>query len=111
LWLTPSTEHAADPSKPTRGVRMSSPSDTPPSLPSLTPFVVEGEIDMASAPELETALITYNQASTGDVVLDCAQMTFIDSSGLATLIEVARQLDAADRRLVVTNLQASCRRV
>ena len=90
---------------------MSSPSDTPPSLPSLTPFVVEGEVDMASAPELETALTTYIQASTGDVVLDCAQMTFIDSSGVRVLVRLARVLDAASRRLVVTNLRESCRPV
>ena len=90
---------------------MSSPSDTPPSLPSVAPFVVEGEIDMASAPGLEAALMTHMQASTGDVVLDCAAMTFIDSSGVRVLVRLARQLDAADRRLVVTNLQENCREV
>ena len=90
---------------------MSSPADTPPSLPSLGPFVVEGEIDMASAPGLEAALTAHLQASSGDVVLDCAAMTFIDSSGIRVLVRVARLLDAVDRRLVVTNLQENCREV
>src|SRR5437588_9743286 len=90
---------------------MSSPADTPPSLPSVAPFAVEGEIDMASAPGLEAALITHVQRSTGDVVLDCTAMTFIDSTGIGVLIRLARQLDATDRRLVVTNLRESCRPV
>jgi anti-sigma B factor antagonist len=90
---------------------MSSPSDTPPSLPALAPFVIEGEIDMASAPGLEAALTTHIQASSGDVVLDCAAMTFIDSTGIGVLVRLARQLDAAGRRLVVTNLHENCQQV
>ena len=78
---------------------MSSPSDTRPSLPALAPFVVESEIDMASAPALEAALRTHIEASSGDVGVDCAQMTFIDSSGIAVFIRLAHELDAADRRL------------
>jgi anti-sigma B factor antagonist len=89
---------------------MSAPGDLP-SSPSEDSFVVRGEIDMASVPALESALRTYIEVSTGDVVVDCAEMTFIDSSGLATFVRLARELQALDRRLVVRNLTEHSRRV
>ena len=72
---------------------MSSPSDIPPSLPSVAPFVVEGEIDMASAPGLEAALMTHMQASTGDVVkLVVGQGMLLASAGVAVGLGAALAL-------------------
>lgn len=50
---------------------------------------VEGEIDMASAPQLAEALSRLDR-SDGRVVIDLAGVTFMDSTGLhAVLDEVA----------------------
>ena len=50
-------------------------------------IVVTGELDAATAPELEAALEAFG---TADVAVDIAQVGFIDSSGLRVLL-VARQ--------------------
>jgi len=53
---------------------------------------VEGELDMATAEQLRTAL---NQALSADpaVIVDMAGVTFIDASGLRVLFEAAQSLD------------------
>ncbi len=48
-------------------------------------FVLEGEIDAHTAPNLEREL-TKRIAETGSALLDTAGVTFMDSSGLRVLI-------------------------
>jgi anti-sigma B factor antagonist len=54
--------------------------------------VASGEIDIATAPSLREALLTASRASTR-VVLDLTGVTFLDSSGLAVLIQVLKSGD------------------
>jgi anti-sigma B factor antagonist len=51
---------------------------------------IQGEIDLASAPELERELLSLFALSIHQVVLDFAGMTFMDSTGLAVLLLSAR---------------------
>jgi anti-anti-sigma factor len=47
---------------------------------------------MAVAPAAERALLAAAAAQSGDVFdIDCTDLTFIDSSGIAMLIDVARR--------------------
>ncbi len=46
---------------------------------------IVGEIDIASAPALELALLDVH----GPLVLDCEELTFLDSAGLGMLSRVA----------------------
>jgi anti-anti-sigma factor len=45
--------------------------------------VPHGELDLATAPELEAALLTQ----TGPVVVDLRRLSFVDASGLRVLVE------------------------
>jgi anti-sigma B factor antagonist len=74
------------------------------------PFAVEGEIDIATAPHMAADLTAYAERSTGEVVVDCSKMTFIDSSGLAVFETARRDLEAQGRRLVITGVVKQCRR-
>ena len=53
--------------------------------------VVGGEVDMATAPQLDAALATVE----GDVVVDLAAVTFLDSSGIGVLVKAAQRASAA----------------
>jgi anti-sigma B factor antagonist len=75
-----------------------------------TPLAVEGEIDIASAPRMAADLTAYAERVSGDVVVDCSKMTFIDSSGLAVLETARRDLVAQGRRLVLRDVAKQCRR-
>ena len=62
-----------------------------------------GEIDLATAAELGARLEAVIDASTGAVTVDLAHVTFLDSSGLKTLMSAHRRLRAEGRRLTLRN--------
>jgi anti-anti-sigma factor len=53
-------------------------------------LAVEGELDLATVPVLAEHL---EVAGAGEVVLDLAALTFLDSSGIALLIGLSRRAD------------------
>ena len=59
---------------------------------------VTGEIDIANAEQLSTALRSPQCADAVGVALDLSRVSFMDSSGLAALLTATRELEG---RLVV----------
>ena len=49
-------------------------------------LALRGELDMASAPELEAALGRLCREGVGEIVIDLRELEFIDSSGLRALL-------------------------
>jgi len=67
-------------------------------------LAVEGEIDMAVAPRLLDFLLCAAEAFDHHVIsLDMKGVTFVDSSGLAVLVEVHERLCQRRSHLVVEN--------
>jgi anti-anti-sigma factor len=61
---------------------------------------VAGELDVATTEQLEAGFAEY--ASTGeDVRMDLAEVTFIDSSGLRSLVALTRHLDGVNQIVLV----------
>lgn len=59
---------------------------------------LRGELDAFTVPDVRAALAATDA---GDVVLDLRDVTFIDSSGLAMIVEARLRLDGEQRRLVI----------
>lgn len=74
-------------------------------------FALEGEIDLHYAPALRSILQSKIKSRCPALVLDFSRVTFIDSSGLAAIIEYFR--DAADHEgvLCLTGLSETLRTV
>ena len=53
-------------------------------------LVIEGEIDLACSPDLRTLLHGYAKKKAPVLLLDFQGVNYVDSSGLATLIEYVR---------------------
>lgn len=70
-------------------------------------LAVAGEVDLATAPQLDTALAGLLSAARARVVLDLSEVTFLASRGIAVLIDAHER--AVDRgvelHLVVTRPQ------
>jgi anti-anti-sigma factor len=65
---------------------------------------IRGELDLATAPELETALLERLDAGQ-EVVLDLRELQFMDSSGLRVLVTAhARAADGGPRFAIVRPL-------
>jgi anti-sigma B factor antagonist len=69
---------------------------------------VAGEIDMATAPELAKVLGDFAQET---VIVDFSAVTFIDSSGLATLAEAHQRIGRAGGQLAVDRVQPCIQKV
>lgn len=64
---------------------------------------VEGEIDLFSLSILEQCLDAAIEQGTGDIVVDLANVSFLDSSGLNLLLQGLRRLREGGRTLAVRN--------
>jgi anti-sigma B factor antagonist len=53
-------------------------------------LAIEGEIDLACSPDLRALLHAYAKKKVPALVLDFLAVTYVDSSGLATLVEYVR---------------------
>ncbi|HCY83644.1 MAG TPA: anti-anti-sigma factor [Desulfobacteraceae bacterium] len=65
---------------------------------------VQGEIDMFTSPNLRDTLLPFFKPSTPGVVVDLSQVSFMDSSGIATLVEGLQWSKKENRKFVLTGL-------
>ena len=77
-------------------------------------FVPRGELDLATAPELERRLLEKLRSGDGDtVVLDLRQLAFMDSTGVRTIV-AAHQIaedEGVELRLVRPSAESAVWRV
>ena len=71
---------------------------------------VEGELDLASAPRLKRALTELLRSDTEQLVLDCSELKFMDSTALSVLIGVDRRL-APVQRMAIAGAHPEVQRV
>jgi anti-sigma B factor antagonist len=72
-------------------------------------LAVKGEIDLHVSPALRTVLKAKAQAKTPRLLLNFAEVAYIDSSGLATLIEYYQLARAYQGKFGLCNLGLSVR--
>ena len=58
-----------------------------------------GEIDMATAPELDAALLRAEESDAAQIILDLSAVTFIDSCGLRVVLVAERRSATDGKRL------------
>ena len=68
-------------------------------------LTVTGEVDLASSPELDTAIIAAIESGATSVVVDLTDVSFMDSSGLGVIVRGLKRCREADKDLdlVITN--------
>ena len=72
---------------------------------------VGGELDVATANQLRTAISTLMGTGCREIVVDLAATTFLDSSGLGALVWASHRMHAAGGRLTVVNPDARVAKV
>lgn len=72
---------------------------------------VAGELDAATAGELDEAIRQASGENTDEVFVDFSALDFIDSSGLSVLVSAHKRLGKAGARFVIGKTNASVRRV
>src|SRR3990167_7079625 len=65
---------------------------------------VEGEIDINTAPDIKKAFDKLISKKEPKVVINLTKVTYVDSSGLATLVEILKNMRGYGGRMRLTNL-------
>ena len=67
---------------------------------------VRGDVDVYTCPQLRTALLDLLEAGQHDIVLDLAEVNYMDSRALGVLVEAARRVREGGRsRLHLVRVQ------
>ena len=76
-------------------------------------IVASGDIDVAGGPILDAAIVEQEQqiAADGSIVIDLADVSFIDSSGLRSLLGASRRADERAGAVVLRSPSASVQRL
>jgi anti-sigma B factor antagonist len=72
---------------------------------------LEGEMDLYTAKKLKSFVEDYFQKDQPPLILDCANLTYIDSSGVSALLHTFSLSKKAKRPVWFANVQGSVRRV
>ena len=72
---------------------------------------VDGELDLASAPQLKRALEQAWANAPEEIVIDLGKLRFMDMSGLRVLLSARQRAERRGTELVLTNVGDSIRRV
>jgi anti-sigma B factor antagonist len=78
---------------------------------SSTRFHLRGEVDLVNAAMVTRELERVVETTTDSLVVDCAELDFIDSSGISALVGINQQLREHRRAMRLVNLQTGPRRV
>ena len=73
--------------------------------------VLAGELDTAAAAETEAALKPLFESTGKDLVLDCADLQYIASSGIRILVNLLKTAKAKGDRVVLKNVNEVIRDV
>ena len=78
-----------------------------PDAPNVLPL--EGEIDLHVSPRVTAALRVLIEQKPARLVVDLSRVTYIDSSGLAALIEGMQNVEAYGGKFVLAGVQENVR--
>jgi anti-anti-sigma factor len=74
-------------------------------------LVLDGELDLVTAPDLATVALALVDDGARDVIVDAHRLSFCDSSGLTAFVRVANRIEPAMGRLAIAGPQPVVRRV
>ena len=68
-------------------------------------ITVSGEVDLATSPALDAAIIAAIESDTSALAIDLTDVSFMDSSGLGVIVRGLKRCREADKDLdlVITN--------
>ncbi len=101
---------ASDPERPSIGPPDSFAVDAEVAPPRAT-LVLKGELDLASSPLLEKEIAELPWPDLDELVIDLAEVTFIDSKGLSVLIRASQQAATAGLEFSVVRVPEQPRKL
>jgi len=73
-------------------------------------YPVSGDIDLETSTGLQAELLVLVNGTKDDVVVDCRELEFIDSSGIAVFVHTQRLLELDGRRFRLEGVNGMAKR-
>ena len=70
---------------------------------------IEGRVTVDNSPDMRRRLALALESKPAELVVDLSQVAYMDTSGLATLVEASRGAHQQGTRLVLTGMQGQTR--
>ena len=64
-----------------------------------------GEVDIYNADSMKSELHALIEERKADIVLDCTNLKYIDSTGLGVLVSALKKVREADKQISIINLK------
>ena len=74
-------------------------------------IAIEGEVDLYSSPQVRDTLMGLTELQHPAIVLNLEKVTYMDSSGLATLIECLQATGKYSGKFILTHMRQEVREV
>ncbi len=72
----------------------------------LTICYVEGEIDINTSPDVKKPFDKLISSKTPKIIVNLSKVTYVDSSGLATLVEILKNMRSYGGKLKLSNMSS-----
>lgn len=72
---------------------------------------LSGEVDFSSSPEVRQLFMEFIEQTPGQLTVDLAGLTYMDSSGLAVLLDVRRRLKEKGRALILRQMTPAVEKI
>lgn len=74
-------------------------------------IAVKGEIDIYSAPDFKESLTQSIIDVQHDIILDCSDLSYIDSMGLGILVGALKRVREKDHNIIIRNPRTTVRKL
>lgn len=72
---------------------------------------LEGEIDIYTAPDFKDELINHIDGVERELILECSDLTYIDSTGLGILVGALKRIKEHNHNIVIRKPKSTVRKL
>lgn len=74
-------------------------------------FTPNGEIDIYTSPDFKKTILDTFEEEESDILIDCINLEYVDSTGLGALIYVLKKLKEKEYQIYLTNMKPNIRKL
>lgn len=71
----------------------------------------QGEIDIYTSESFKNKLLDLISENKGDILIDCKQLDFIDSTGLGALVSVLKEANEKEKKIIIKNTKPNIKKL
>ncbi|HZK33396.1 MAG TPA: STAS domain-containing protein [Tissierellaceae bacterium] len=74
-------------------------------------FTPNGEIDIYTSPDFKKTILDTFEEKESDILIDCINLEYVDSTGLGALIYILKKLKEKEYQIYLSNMKPNIRKL